>query len=110
MEITVNGIAPRTKKYLVTDADSLEWADDTFTRRAAAIEKTEEALRQIRQVEETLREAASFLDRNDPIIGRILSYPMTWDAAEGCLRDDLADWKADQDELESEIQRYTDNR
>ena len=106
MSYTVNGEPPRTKKFIVIDEASLEWADDTFTRRDAAIEKATDALDQIRQLEDTLREATAFLDRNDPMNYKILSYPMSWDATTDSLRDDIAEWKRDQDELESEIRRY----
>lgn len=95
-----------TRRYLVSDLASREWADDTFTRRDAAIEKAEEALQQIREVETTLREAAEFLNTEDPLIHRILSYPMSWDAAEGDLREDIKEWKRDQNDLETEIRRY----
>ena len=106
MKLPVNGEPPRTAKFMVIDMSSREWADDTFTRREAAIEKAEEALKLIRQVESTLREAADFLDQHDPLMYRILSYPMSWDATEGYLREEIAEWKKDQDELESEIRRY----
>ena len=106
MRYTVNGEPPRTKKFLVIDEASLDWADDTFTRREAAIEKTAEALVQIKQIEETLRKAAVFLDQNDPMLHKILSYPMRWDDMADSLRDDIAEWKRDQDELANEIWRY----
>ena len=51
-------------------------------------------------------EAAEFLDRNDPMINKILSYPMSIEETEDSLRDDIAEWKRDQDELETEIFSY----
>ena len=95
-----------TRRYMITDDAMLERADNTFTRRAAAIEETEEALQLIRKVEETLRDAAGYLKAEDPLINRILSYPMSWDALAGNLREDIAEWKRDQDDLEREIERY----
>ncbi len=94
------------RKFLIVDGESCEWADDTFTRREAAIEKTQEALRKIAEIKSTLREAADFLDQNDPMINKILSYPMSIEETEDSLRDDIAEWKRDQDELETEIFSY----
>lgn len=95
-----------TRRYLITNDAELEWADDTFTRRSAAIDEAEEALQLIRQIEDTIRDAAGYLKTEDPLINKILSYPMSFDDVEGCLREDIAEWKRDQDDLEREIGRY----
>lgn len=99
-----------TKEPLITDEATLEAADDTFTRRAAAIEKAEEALKQIRQIGATIREAADLLEAEDPLVYKILSYPMSFDDLAASLRDDITEWAQEQDDLEREIEYFKKRR
>lgn len=93
-------------RYLIIDRESREWAEETLQRRRAAIETAEEALKKIHDAEKTISDAAGLLEAADPMTNRVLSHAMIYEDLADAIREDIAVWTADTNELEREIASY----